>query len=137
GIRFQVLFHSPPGVLFTFPSRYFFTIGHQVVFSLERWSSQLHTRLHVSRATPEHNYGKTCFVYRTITFCGRPFQIFQLQILTINVMSTTLNTQMIIRFGCSPFARRYYDSRVVLLSLRALRCFSSSRLPAFPSALGR
>lgn len=25
--RFQVLFHSPPGVLFTFPSRYWFTIG--------------------------------------------------------------------------------------------------------------
>ena len=23
GIRFQVLFHSPPGVLFTFPSRYY------------------------------------------------------------------------------------------------------------------
>ena len=28
GIRFQVLFHSPPGVLFTFPSRYCSTIGH-------------------------------------------------------------------------------------------------------------
>ena len=27
-IRFQYLFHSPPGVLFTFPSRYLFTIGH-------------------------------------------------------------------------------------------------------------
>src|SRR5699024_10296720 len=26
--RFQVLFHSPSGVLFTFPSRYWFTIGH-------------------------------------------------------------------------------------------------------------
>src|SRR5699024_3540501 len=26
--RFQVLFHSPFGVLFTFPSRYWFTIGH-------------------------------------------------------------------------------------------------------------
>ena len=26
--RFQILFHSPPGVLFTFPSRYLFTIGH-------------------------------------------------------------------------------------------------------------
>ena len=25
---FQVLFHSPPGVLFTFPSQYFFSIGH-------------------------------------------------------------------------------------------------------------
>jgi hypothetical protein len=28
GTRFQVLFHSPSGVLFTFPSRYCFTIGH-------------------------------------------------------------------------------------------------------------
>ena len=28
--RFQVLFHSPPGVLFTFPSRYCSSIGHQV-----------------------------------------------------------------------------------------------------------
>jgi hypothetical protein len=27
-IGFQVLFHSPPGVLFTFPSRYCSTIGH-------------------------------------------------------------------------------------------------------------
>jgi hypothetical protein len=26
--RFQDLFHSPSGVLFTFPSRYWFTIGH-------------------------------------------------------------------------------------------------------------
>src|SRR5690625_541264 len=26
--RFQVLFHSPPGVLFTFPSRYLSAIGH-------------------------------------------------------------------------------------------------------------
>ena len=28
GTWFQELFHSPPGVLFTFPSRYWFTIGH-------------------------------------------------------------------------------------------------------------
>src|SRR5262249_43029951 len=32
------------GVLFTFPSRYSFTIGHQGVFRLRRWSSQIHTR---------------------------------------------------------------------------------------------
>ena len=37
-IRFQVLFHSPPGVLFTFPSQYFSTIGHWVVFRLGGWS---------------------------------------------------------------------------------------------------
>ena len=50
-IGFQVLFHSPPGVLFTFPSRYCFTIGHQVVFSLTGWSPLFHTRFHVSRTT--------------------------------------------------------------------------------------
>ena len=50
-LRFHVLFHSPPGVLFTFPSRYYFTIGHSVVFSLTRWSSQIHTGFHVPHAT--------------------------------------------------------------------------------------
>ena len=29
------LFHSPPGVLFTFPSRYLFTIGRQEYLALE------------------------------------------------------------------------------------------------------
>ena len=50
-IGFQVLFHSPPGVLFTFPSRYCSTIGHQVVFSLTGWSPLVHTRFHVSCTT--------------------------------------------------------------------------------------
>ena len=50
-IGFQVLFHSPPGVLFTFPSRYCSTIGHQVVFSLMGWSPHFHTRFPVSRTT--------------------------------------------------------------------------------------
>ena len=49
--RFHVLFHSPPGVLFTFPSRYCFAIGHTGVLSLTRWSSRIHTEFHVLRAT--------------------------------------------------------------------------------------
>ena len=48
---FQVLFHSPPGVLFTFPSRYCSTIGHQVVFRLGGWSVRLPARFHVSCGT--------------------------------------------------------------------------------------
>lgn len=48
---FQFLFHSPSGVLFTFPSRYLFTIGHQGVFSLTRWSGQIPTKFHVLRGT--------------------------------------------------------------------------------------
>src|ERR687893_3123441 len=50
-VWFQVLFHSPCGVLFTFPSRYWFTIGHTGVFSLTRWSSLIHTGFHVPHAT--------------------------------------------------------------------------------------
>ena len=61
GARFQVLFHSPPGVLFTFPSRYSSAIGHQGVFRLTRWSWQIHGRLQESAATREH------------TKTGRPF----------------------------------------------------------------
>jgi hypothetical protein len=54
--RFQVLFHSPPGVLFTFPSRYWFAIGHKRVFSLTQWSGQIHTGLPVSRITWESQH---------------------------------------------------------------------------------
>src|SRR5215467_6303577 len=45
------LFHSPPGVLFAFPSRYWFTIGRLRVFSLGGWSPHLRTGFHVSRPT--------------------------------------------------------------------------------------
>ncbi len=44
-------FHSPPGVLFTFPSRYWCTIGHERVFSLGGWSPRIRAGLHVSDAT--------------------------------------------------------------------------------------
>ena len=50
-IGFQVLFHSPPGVLFTFPSQYFYTIGHQVVFRLGGWAPRIPIGFHVSDGT--------------------------------------------------------------------------------------
>ena len=52
-IRFQVLFHSVPTVLFTFPSRYFSTIGHQVVFRLGGWSPHIPCGFLVSAGTPD------------------------------------------------------------------------------------
>ena len=63
GTRLQVLFHSGPPVLFTFPSRYCFTIGHQVVFSLTRWSSLIHAKFLVFRATWVP-IPKTCISFR-------------------------------------------------------------------------
>ena len=45
------LFTPLSGVLFTFPSRYLYTIGQSGVFRLMRWSSQIQTGFHVSRLT--------------------------------------------------------------------------------------
>ena len=61
-IRFQVLFHSPPGVLFTFPSQYCSTIGHRVVFRLRGWSPFLPHGFHVSVRTPDTNCSVLCRV---------------------------------------------------------------------------
>ena len=62
-IRFQVLFHSPPGVLFTFPSQYFSSIGHQVVFRLGGWAPRLPGRFLVSARTPD----SACFAHISLT----------------------------------------------------------------------
>jgi hypothetical protein len=71
---FQVLFHSPPGVLFTFPSRYLFAIGRERVFSLTRWSSQIPTGFHVSCGTWESIGSQRAFAYGAVTLYGLTFQ---------------------------------------------------------------
>ena len=62
--RFQVLFHSPPGVLFTFPSRYCSSIGHQVVFRVGGWSPQFPTGFLVSSGTLDPDYRQLSFRLR-------------------------------------------------------------------------
>ena len=72
--RFQVLFTPLAGVLFTFPSRYLFAIGHQGVLSLGRWSSQIQTGFLVSRPTQEHPRATRTFGYGALTLFGAPSQ---------------------------------------------------------------
>lgn len=43
-IWFQVLFHTPTGVLFSFPSRYFYAIGLKMYLELGVDASQIQTR---------------------------------------------------------------------------------------------
>ena len=50
-VGFQVLLTQLIAVLFIVQSPYWFTIGHQVVFSLARWAGQLRTEFHELRAT--------------------------------------------------------------------------------------
>ena len=72
GARFQVLFHSPPGVLFTFPSRYWCAIGHWRVFRLGGWSPLLPTGFHVSGGTRVPGGGDRGSAYGALTLYRRP-----------------------------------------------------------------
>ena len=60
-------------MLFTFPSRYLFTIGRQLVFSLTRWSARIHTRLHLYRVTQELPRRVSVFGYGPFTLYGAIF----------------------------------------------------------------
>ena len=51
GTRFQVSFTPLVGVLFTFPSRYWFAIGRVGVLRLGGWSPHVQTGFHVPRPT--------------------------------------------------------------------------------------
>ena len=58
GARFQVLFHSPPGVLFTFPSRYWYAIGQTGMLRLTQRSGLIHAGFHEARATWDNTIGR-------------------------------------------------------------------------------
>ena len=94
-MRFQVLFHSPPGVLFAFPSRYWFTIGRSLVFSLGGWSPLLQTGFLVSRLT-----SRFLSTIRTILNTGLSPSLAELSI----SFFYHPNYQ---KLGSSGFARRY------------------------------
>jgi hypothetical protein len=90
--RFQGLFTPLAGVLFAFPSRYWFAIGRQVVFSLGRWSSQIPTELLELRGTqvPPRAFG--LFIYAAITRSGRPFHAVRLK--PLDPMSAALQPRL-------------------------------------------
>ena len=123
---FQVLFHSPPGVLFTFPSQYCFTIGHQVVFRLGGWAPRLPCRFHVPARTLDSasilwispTGLSPCFVYLPM-YLGYPL-IFHVAVLNPYHIAT-------VGLASSAFARRYSQNLFWFLFLRVLRCFSSPR----------
>ena len=71
---FRVYFTPLFEVLFTFPSRYWFTIGLWRVFSLGGWSRRIHTGFLVSRATQDTDRLRQGVAYGIITLYDPPFQ---------------------------------------------------------------
>ena len=81
GVWFQGLFTPLLGVLFTFPSQYWFTIGLLVVFSLTGWCRQIPTGFLQSRATQDTIKSTTPFVYGIITLYDLTFQLYSTSLL--------------------------------------------------------
>ena len=120
--RFQVLFHSPPGVLFTFPSRYCSSIGHQVVFRLGGWSPQLPTGFHVSRGTLDPARFTFLFEYGALTLCGWPSQTILLKTVWPLPRSLATTSGISVDFSSSP----YLD--VSVQAVPHLRLFDSTQV---------
>ena len=106
--RFQVLFHSPPGVLFAFPSQYFCAIGHQVVFRLGGWSPRLPCGFLVSARTLDPARSVGHFGYKTFTFSGRASHLF---LLCPSSLPAVLNPSGIATEGLASFAFARHYSR--------------------------
>ena len=118
------------GVLFTFPSRYWYAIGLTRVFSLAGWARRIRAGLHVSRVTQD----TTDWHVRTskglspaMAGLSRPFLLSH----TIPLCGPTTPQRR--RHNCglgsSPVARHYWGNHCYFLLLRVLRCFSSPRSP--------
>ena len=130
-LRFQVLFHSPPGVLFTFPSRYY---SLSVTWSyLAFWDGPHFFRLDFS--CPD---------------------VLRIPLRLLNISSTGLSPSLMclskhfdytsqyyfsrslpqdhydLGLGFSDFARHYSRNHFCFLFLRVLRCFSSPGSPCIP-----
>jgi hypothetical protein len=109
-------FHSPPGVLFTFPSRYCFTIGHSGIFSLTRWASQIHTELHVLHATWDSIW-LFQFSNTRLSLSMVKYSKLVLLIVTISFLNFPATLNFELSLGCSHFARRYSGNRFYFLFL--------------------
>ena len=127
GAWVQVLFHSPRGVLFTFPSRYWFAIGRWLVFSLGGWALRIQAGFHVSRPTWDtrgtHEASRRGLSPATARLSRRS----RSPRLVHGRVPQPRGTGPPV-WAWSAFARRYLRNRSFFLLLRLLRCFTSPGL---------
>ena len=86
-IEFQYSFHSLLRVLFTFPSRYLFTIDYRSILRLRGWSPYLQESLR----TP-YSYQNKAHLYRALTSFCKTFQTFLIVRLALSLRSRLLIT---------------------------------------------
>ena len=128
--RFQVLFHSPPGVLFTFPSRY---------YSLSvTWSY-----LAFGDGPPFFRQDFSCPDVLWILLAPSKFRLQEFHLLRSTFpgkfnysfgyfLQSVPQVHYRLGLGSSNFARHYSRNHCCFLFLRVLRCFSSPGSPHIP-----
>lgn len=130
------------GALFTFPSRYWSTIGHQGVFRLTRWSWQIHTGFLGPRATWDPLQQSTGFRLPGSHGLRRPFPEASA---TPSISHCSRSRQKPLEGPATPHTQRLpaitrirfslirfrspllTESLNCFLFLRVLRCFTSPR----------
>ena len=126
---FQVLFHSPPGVLFTFPSQYY-------ALSVTK------EYLALGGGPPDFPQGFSCLVVLWIPLAVYCFRVRGFHPLWPDFPDRSTNKSTHLLRSITPertrsglgsfhFARRYFGNRVFFLFLALLRCFSSGGSPPY------
>ena len=116
-------------MLFTFPSRYWYTIGLSRVFSLAGWTRRIHAGLHVSRATQGTAMLRPASDTGLSPATVRLSRRFSSQVSCNVAALLPQRGRNLAGLGCAPFARHYWGYHCCFLFLRVLRCFSSPGLP--------
>ena len=114
------------GVLFTFPSRYLFTIGCQGVFSLIQWSGRIHAEFHVHRITWDTSRRlQTLLTRLSRSLAQLSRRLSSSSIYHIKVPQPREDKSS--RFRLFRFRSPLLTESLRFLFLRLLRCFTSPR----------
>ena len=125
-IGFRFYFTPLKGVLFAFPSRYWFTIGCQGVFRLIPWSGRIHAEFHVHRIT----WDTSRRLQTSLTRLSRSLADFSKSLsssFTCHIKVPQPREDKSSRFSLFRFRSPLLTESLRFLFLGLLRCFTSPR----------
>ena len=128
GSGFQVLFHSPPGVLFTFPSQYS-ALSVTRKYSALRGGPRSFPQGFPCPVVLRMPLHAPCLRLRGFHPLRHAFPGISAGFPHMRLCGSLPRRAMHAGLGSFPFARRYSGNRCFFLFLRLLRCFSSPGSP--------
>ena len=117
----------------TFPSRYWYTIGLPIIFSLAAWSPRIQTGFHVSRPTQVPLSVMSRYPYGPFTLCGLTFQTVPVPDISFMNGPTTPTAPQRSRFRLFPFRSPLLRESMFLSFPAGTKMF---QFPAFAPSFG-